>query len=57
MYKLMTATEMARLTDWLIFNGFTHKETTECLKHIATGQNLPIQKKHKKRAYRVTLRK
>lgn len=57
MYKLMTATEMARLTDWLILNGFTHKEAAECLKHIATGQNLPIKKKHKKRAYRVTLRK
>jgi hypothetical protein len=33
----MTATETARLIDWLMANGHTEKEAIECVKYIATG--------------------
>lgn len=33
----MTAIEAARLIDWLIANGHSEKEATECIKFIATG--------------------
>ena len=33
----MTAIEAARLIDWLIANGHSEKEATECIKYIATG--------------------
>lgn len=31
----MTAIETARLIDWLIKNGHTPEEATECIKYIA----------------------
>lgn len=37
MEQSMTATEAARLIDWLMANGHTAKEATECIKYIATG--------------------
>ena len=41
----MTATETARLIDWLIANGHTAKQATECIKYIAgTPQKLKKQK-------------
>ncbi len=33
----MTATETARLIDWLIAKGLTEKDAIECIKYIATG--------------------
>jgi len=33
----LTATETARLIDWLIANGHTAEDATECIKYIATG--------------------
>ena len=33
----MTATEAARLIDWLATHGHTAEEATECIKYIATG--------------------
>ena len=33
----MTATEAARLIDWLIAHGHTAEDATECIKYIATG--------------------
>jgi len=33
----MTATEAARLIDWLIAKGHSAEEATECIKYIATG--------------------
>ena len=33
----MTATEAARLIDWLATHGHTAEEATECSKYIATG--------------------
>lgn len=33
----MTATETARLIDWLMANGHTEREAIECVKYIATG--------------------
>ena len=33
----MTAKETARLIDWLIANGHTEKDATDCIKYIATG--------------------
>lgn len=33
----LTATEAARLIDWLIGKGHTAEEATECIKYIATG--------------------
>ena len=33
----LTATETARLIDWLIAKGHTAEEATECIKYIATG--------------------
>ena len=37
MEQSMTATETARLIDWLIANGHSEKDATECIKYIATG--------------------
>lgn len=37
MEQSMTATEAARLIDWLIANGHTAEQATECIKYIATG--------------------
>ncbi len=37
MEQSMTATEAARLIDWLIAKGHTAEEATECIKYIATG--------------------
>lgn len=37
MEQSMTATETARLIDWLIANGHSAEEATECIKYIATG--------------------
>lgn len=37
MEQSMTATETARLIDWLIARGHTAEEATECIKYIATG--------------------
>ena len=34
----MTATEAARLIDWLMANGHTAEEATECIKYIAGAQ-------------------
>lgn len=31
----LTATETARLIDWLIANGHTAEEATQCIKYIA----------------------
>lgn len=31
----MTATETARLIDWLISHGHTAEEATQCIKYIA----------------------
>lgn len=31
----MTATETARLIDWLIANGHSAEEATQCIKYIA----------------------
>ncbi len=41
----LTAIEAARLIDWLIANGHSEKEATECIKFIATGiqQTTPQQ--------------
>lgn len=33
----LTATEAARLIDWLKEHGHTAEEATECIKYIATG--------------------
>ena len=33
----MTATEAARLIDWLTAHGHTAEDATDCIKHIATG--------------------
>ncbi len=43
MEQSMTATETARLIDWLIANGHSEKEATECIKYIATGIQHPQQ--------------
>lgn len=37
MEQSMTATETTRLIDWLIANGHSAEEATECIKYIATG--------------------
>lgn len=37
MEQSMTATETARLIDWLLANGHSEKDATECIKYIATG--------------------
>ena len=37
MEQSMTATETARLIDWLIANGHSEKDATDCIKYIATG--------------------
>jgi hypothetical protein len=37
MDESMTATEIARLIDWLIANGHTAEETISCVKYIASG--------------------
>lgn len=37
MDQSMTATETARLIDWLIANGHTAEDAMECIKYIATG--------------------
>ncbi|MDO4315124.1 MAG: hypothetical protein Q4C45_05055 [Oscillospiraceae bacterium] len=37
----MTATEAARLIDWLMANGHTAEEATECIKYIASGIQQP----------------
>lgn len=34
----LTATEAARLIDWLIANGHTAEDATECIKYIAGAQ-------------------
>lgn len=36
--KTMTATETARLIEWLIEHGHTAEEATECIKFIAYGK-------------------
>lgn len=33
----MTASEAARLIDWLIEHGHTAEEATQCIKYIASG--------------------
>jgi len=33
----LTATEAARLIDWLKQNGHTAEQALECIKYIATG--------------------
>ena len=33
----MTATEAARLIDWLTAHGHTAEDATDCIKYIATG--------------------
>jgi hypothetical protein len=35
MEQSMTAKETARLIDWLIANGHTAEQATECIKYIA----------------------
>ena len=35
MEQSMTATETARLIDWLLANGHSAEEATECIKYIA----------------------
>ena len=35
MEQSMTATETARLIDWLTANGHTPEEATDCIKYIA----------------------
>lgn len=37
MEQSLTATEAARLIDWLLANGHTAEDATECIKYIATG--------------------
>ena len=37
----MTATETARLIEWLMAHGHTAEEATECIKYIA---NYPLRK-------------
>lgn len=43
MGQSMTATEAARLIDWLKANGHSAEEATECIKYIATGIQQPQQ--------------
>lgn len=38
MEQSMTANETARLIDWLIANGHTAEQATECIKYIAGTQ-------------------
>ena len=52
----MTAKEIDRLNDWLISKGHTPEEARQCIKHIATGQNLQITPT-KKEAHRRQRRK
>lgn len=40
----LTTNETARLIDWLIANGHTAQEATECIKYIASAQP-PTQSK------------
>lgn len=35
----LTATEAARLIDWLIAHGHTAEQACECIQFIATGGN------------------
>lgn len=44
MEQSMTATEAARLIDWLIANGHTAEQATECIKYIA-GTHEPSKTK------------
>jgi len=37
MEESLTATEVARLIDWLIEHGHTAEEATQCIKYIANG--------------------
>lgn len=37
----LTAMEAARLIDWLIANGHTAQDATDCIKYIATGIQHP----------------
>jgi len=37
MEESMTATEAARLIDWLLSKGLTEKDATDCIKYMATG--------------------
>lgn len=37
MEQSMTATEAARLIDWLKSKGMSDADATECIKYIATG--------------------
>ena len=43
----MTAMEAARLIDWLMSNGHTADEATQCIKYIA-GTPAPASRKSKK---------
>lgn len=43
----MTATETARLTDWLLAKGLSEKEVIECIKYIATGIQPNLQEPSK----------
>lgn len=38
----MTATETARLIEWLMANGHTADEATQCIKYIA-GMQVPVK--------------
>ena len=45
----MTATEMARLSDWLKLKGMTAEDAIECIRFIANG-DLPAENGKKTQA-------
>lgn len=42
--ETMTIQEVARLIDWCRAKGLSDTAICDCLKHIATGSDLPVQK-------------
>ncbi len=42
--ETMTIQEVARLIDWCRAKGMSDTDICDCLKHIATGADLPIRK-------------
>lgn len=42
--ETMTIQEVARLIDWCRAKGLSDTDICDCLKHIATGADLPARK-------------
>lgn len=42
--ETMTIQEVARLIDWCRAKGLSDTDICNCLKHIATGADLPVQR-------------